>query len=72
MRDHSNVIEKLPISAVNRAIARANYDASEALIDRIDSALAWLREFGPVAIYTVTSVAVAVALGVATYSFVPT
>lgn len=72
MRDPTNLIEKLPIGGVNRAIARANYDASEAVIDHIARALDWLREFGPVAIYTAASVLVVVGVGMASHSFVPT
>ena len=35
MRNHIDLIETLPINAINRAVARANYDAAEASIDRI-------------------------------------
>ena len=72
MRNHTNLIEVLPIGVVNRAIARANYDAAEASIDRIAGALAWLREFGSVAIYTTACIAMAVGAGMALSSFVPT
>ena len=40
MRNHIHLIEMLPISAVSRAVARANYDAAEESIDRIVRALA--------------------------------
>ena len=72
MRNHIHLIEMLPISAVSRAIARANYDAAEASIDRIVRALAWLRECGSVATYTAGSMAASVGAGVALSSFVPT
>jgi hypothetical protein len=72
MRDHTNLIEMLPISVVNRVIARANYAAAEASIDRIACALAWLRECGSVAIYTAASMAMAVGVGMALSSFLPT
>ena len=49
MLNHTNLIETLPINVVNRAIARANYDAAEASIDRIVCALAWLRKCGSIA-----------------------
>ncbi len=47
MLNHTNLIEMLPINVVNRAIARANYDAAEASIDRIVRALAWLLNVVP-------------------------
>ena len=72
MLNHTNLIEMLPINVVNRAIARANYDAAEASIDRIVRALAWARKYGSVAIYTVGSTATSVGAGVALSSFVPT
>lgn len=72
MRNNIEVIETLPINAINRAIARANYDAAEASIDRIVRALAWVREYGSVAIYTAGSTATSVGAGVALSSFVPT
>ena len=72
MRNHTSLIEMLPISVVNRAIARANYVAAEASIDRIVRALAWLRECGSVAIYTAASVAAAVGAGMALSLFMPT
>ena len=72
MLNHTNLIEMLPINVVNRAIARANYDAAEASIDRIVRALAWLRECGSVAAYTAGSMATSVGAGVALSSFIPT
>jgi hypothetical protein len=72
MPNHTNLIEMLPISVVNRAIARANYDAAEASVDRIVRALAWLRECGSVAMYTAASMAIAVGAGMALSSFIPT
>ena len=72
MRNHIHLIEMLPISAVSRAVARANYDAAEESIDRIVRALAWLRECGSVAIYTAGGMATSVGAGVALSSFVPT
>jgi len=72
MRNHTSLIEMLPISVVNRAIARANYDAAEASIDRIARALDWLRECSGVAIYTAASVAAAVGAGMALSLFMPT
>ena len=71
MRNHIDLIEMLPISVVNRAIARANYDAAEASIDRVVRALAWLRECGSVSIYTAASMAMAVGAGMALSSFIP-
>jgi hypothetical protein len=71
MRNHTNLIEMLPISAVNRAIARANYDAAEASIDRIARVLDWLRECGGVAIYTAASVAMVVGAAMASSLFMP-
>ena len=72
MRNHIDLIETLPINAINRAVARANYDAAEASIDRIVRALAWAREYGSVAIYTAGSTATSIGAGVALSSFVPT
>ena len=72
MRNHTNLIEMLPISVVNRAIARANYDAAEASIDRIARALDWLRECGGVAIYTAASLAMVVGAAMASSLFMPT
>jgi hypothetical protein len=72
MRNHIHLIEMLPISVVNRANARADYDAAEASIDHVIRALAWLRECGSVAIYTAASMAMAVGVGMALSSFVPT
>ena len=70
MRNHSNLIEMLPISVVDRAVARANYDAAEASIDRIVRALDWLRECGS-SIYTAASMAMAVGAGMALSLFMP-
>ena len=72
MRNHTNLIETMPINVVDRVIARANYDAAEASIDRIVRALAWARECGSVAIYTAGSMATAVGVGMALSSFIPT
>ena len=72
MRNHTNLIEMLPISVVNRAIARANYDAAEASIDRIARAIDWVRECGGVAIYTAASVAIVVGVTMVSSLFMPT
>jgi hypothetical protein len=39
-------IEALPISVVNRNLAKANFAASEASIKRFADALAWLKSVG--------------------------
>jgi hypothetical protein len=39
-------IEALPISVANRSIAKANFIASEATVERFANTLAWFRSFG--------------------------
>ena len=51
MRNHAastvRKIDKLPISLANRNIAKANFAATEASIDRIARVLDRFREFAP-------------------------